>query len=178
MERQHARLDRITFDPDKCEGKPCIRGLRFPVSTLVGYLASGMSIEQLLGEWPELEAEDVHQALTYAAWSTTERVLEVAWLSRLRLLLDMNLPPSLCGALTKSGYAATHVRELGLQAAADEALVMLAQQRGETADLPGGWRWKEVFAVDVAPHLALPKALRQIDLAASSGAYATPVLIP
>jgi uncharacterized protein (DUF433 family) len=78
MERRHAKLDRITFDPNKCEGKACIRGLRFPVSTLVGYLASGQSIEQLLAEWPDLEAEDVRQALTYAAWSVTERVLEVA----------------------------------------------------------------------------------------------------
>lgn len=78
MERRHAKLDRITFDPDKCEGKACIRGLRFPVSTLVGYLASGMSTEQVLAEWPDLEVEDVRQALAYAAWSVTERVLEVA----------------------------------------------------------------------------------------------------
>lgn len=78
MERRHAKLDRITFDPNKCEGKACIRGLRFPVSTLVGYLASGLSIEQLLAEWPDLEADDVRQALAYAAWSVTERVLEVA----------------------------------------------------------------------------------------------------
>jgi uncharacterized protein (DUF433 family) len=78
MERRHATLDRITFDPEKCEGRPCIRGLRFPVSTLVGYLASGMTREQMLTEWPDLEAEDIRQALTYAAWSATERVLEVA----------------------------------------------------------------------------------------------------
>jgi predicted nuclease of predicted toxin-antitoxin system len=52
-------------------------------------------------------------------------------LSGLRLLLDMNLPPSLCGALERSGYPAVHVRDLGLQAATDEALVEIARQRGE-----------------------------------------------
>lgn len=78
MERRHATLDRITFNPEQCEGKPCIRGLRFPVSTLVGYLASGMTEAEVLGEWPELEPEGLRQALSYAAWSATERVLEVA----------------------------------------------------------------------------------------------------
>lgn len=52
-------------------------------------------------------------------------------MSGLRLLLDMNLPPSLCGALETSGYPAVHVRDLGLQAATDEALVEIARQRGE-----------------------------------------------
>lgn len=52
-------------------------------------------------------------------------------MSGLRLLLDMNLPPSLRGALEKSGYATAHVRDLGLHAASDEALVVLARQRGE-----------------------------------------------
>jgi uncharacterized protein (DUF433 family) len=78
MERRHATLDRITFKPEQCEGKPCIRGLRFPVATLVGYLASGMTTEQLLSEWPELQPEDIGQALACAAWSVGERVLEVA----------------------------------------------------------------------------------------------------
>lgn len=78
MERRHAKLDRITFNPQQCEGKPCIRGLRFPVTTLVGYLASGMTVQEILSEWPELEEEDIRQALAYAAWSAGERVLEVA----------------------------------------------------------------------------------------------------
>ena len=56
-------LERITVEPGKCGGRPCIRGLRFPVSTLVGYLAAGMSSEQMLEEWPDLEAEDIRQAL-------------------------------------------------------------------------------------------------------------------
>jgi uncharacterized protein (DUF433 family) len=78
MERRHAKLHRITVNPEQCGGKPCIRGLRFPVATVVGYLASGMTPDEVLVEWPELEADDLRQALAYAAWSATERVLDVA----------------------------------------------------------------------------------------------------
>ena len=78
MERRHPKLERISFNPEQCEGKPCIRGLRMPVATLVGYLASGMSKEEILKEWPQLEADDIQQALAYAAWSVGEKVLEVA----------------------------------------------------------------------------------------------------
>ncbi|MBN1605717.1 MAG: DUF433 domain-containing protein [Polyangiaceae bacterium] len=78
MERRHATLDRITFDPEQCEGRACIRGLRFPVASLLGYLAAGMTAEQILAEWPELEEADIRQALAYAAWTAGERVLDVA----------------------------------------------------------------------------------------------------
>ena len=78
MERRHAKLDRITFDPEKCLGKPCVRGMRLTVESLVGYLASGMTVEAILREWPELEPEDIRQALTFAAWSAGERVTEIA----------------------------------------------------------------------------------------------------
>jgi len=75
MERHYYRYERITIDPNKCFGKPCIRDLRMPVASLLGYLASGMTVEEVLEEWPELELEDIYQALGYAAWTTTERVL-------------------------------------------------------------------------------------------------------
>jgi uncharacterized protein (DUF433 family) len=78
MERHHPTLHRITFDPEKCTGKPCIRGLRMTVEALVGYLAAGMSHSEILAEWPELEEEDIRQALAYAAWSASDKVLEVA----------------------------------------------------------------------------------------------------
>jgi uncharacterized protein (DUF433 family) len=78
MERHHPKLDRITFDPDKCSGKACIRGLRITVEALIGYLASGMTTADLLREWPELQEEDIRQALTFASWSVGERVLDVA----------------------------------------------------------------------------------------------------
>ncbi len=58
---------RITFDPQVCTGKPSIRGLRFPVSRLLGLLASGEARETILAEYPYLEAEDIDEALRYAA---------------------------------------------------------------------------------------------------------------
>ncbi len=65
-------MDRITFDPGLMGGKPCIRGLRITVGTLVGLLASGKSKDQILERYPALEAEDIDQALSYAAWRSQE----------------------------------------------------------------------------------------------------------
>mgnify|MGYP001139468965 FL=1 len=75
MEIHHYRFDRITLDPTKCFGKPCIRGLRMPVASILSYLASGMTVDEVLREWPELEREDIYQALGYAAWAMEERVV-------------------------------------------------------------------------------------------------------
>jgi uncharacterized protein (DUF433 family) len=61
-------LDRITFDPNVMGGKPCIRGIRVTVGTLVGLLASGHTKEEILKLYPYLEEEDIDQALSYAAW--------------------------------------------------------------------------------------------------------------
>jgi uncharacterized protein (DUF433 family) len=62
MERRHPLFDRITLDPNKCMGKPCIRGLRIPVASILGYLSAGMTIDDILREWHELEPEDIYQA--------------------------------------------------------------------------------------------------------------------
>jgi len=78
MEIRHYRFDRITLDPDKCFGKPCIRGVRMPIASILSYLSSGMTIDELLREWPELEREDISQALGYAAWAMEERVVLTA----------------------------------------------------------------------------------------------------
>ena len=78
MERRHPTLTRITFDPEKCNGKACIRGLRIPVESIVRYLAAGMTHAEILAEWAELEEEDIRQALAFAAWSASDKVLEVA----------------------------------------------------------------------------------------------------
>lgn len=59
-------------------GVPCIRGLRIPVATVVGMLADGMSEEEILKAYPDLEAEDIHQALSYAAEAVRERELPLA----------------------------------------------------------------------------------------------------
>lgn len=52
-------LSRITVDPEICHGKPCVRGLRYPVETILEYLAGGDSVEDLLKEFPDLEREDI-----------------------------------------------------------------------------------------------------------------------
>jgi uncharacterized protein (DUF433 family) len=59
--------ERITVDPQVCTGRPCIRGLRFPVSRLLGLLAAGETREGILGAYPYLQAEDIDEALRYAA---------------------------------------------------------------------------------------------------------------
>jgi len=65
-------LTRITFDPAVMGGRPCIRGLRVTVGTLVGLLASGHSREEILKLYPYLEPEDIDEALAYAAWRVEE----------------------------------------------------------------------------------------------------------
>ena len=67
MELKHPLYARITIDPAVCAGKPCIRGMRFPVATLLGYLAGGVSMQQLLQDFPFLENEDVLEAIAFAA---------------------------------------------------------------------------------------------------------------
>jgi uncharacterized protein (DUF433 family) len=59
--------DRITIEPGKRAGKPCIRGLRISVSDVLDYLASGMTTEEILEEFPDLEAEDIQASLAFAA---------------------------------------------------------------------------------------------------------------
>jgi uncharacterized protein (DUF433 family) len=65
-------LNRITFDSKVMGGKPTIRGMRVTVSTIVGLVASGYSTKQILELYPYLEAEDISQALAYAAWRAEE----------------------------------------------------------------------------------------------------------
>jgi len=68
-------FDRITFDPKIMGGRACIRGMRIPVSVIVSQIAYGSSVDEVLGEYPDLEREDVSQALQYAAWLTREQVI-------------------------------------------------------------------------------------------------------
>jgi uncharacterized protein (DUF433 family) len=68
-------LERITHDPAVMGGKPCIRGMRVTVGTIMGLLASGHTEEQILKAYPYLEAGDVQAALAYAAWRTQETEL-------------------------------------------------------------------------------------------------------
>jgi uncharacterized protein (DUF433 family) len=69
-------IDRITLDPAICHGKPCIRGLRYPVENVLEWLASGMSVEEILADYEDLEREDILAALAFAARLTTPSVLK------------------------------------------------------------------------------------------------------
>jgi uncharacterized protein (DUF433 family) len=68
-------FDRITFDPNILGGKACIRGMRISVSLIVNLVANEMTVQQILDEYPDLEGEDIQQALRYAAWATEDIVL-------------------------------------------------------------------------------------------------------
>jgi len=72
------QLDRITQDPNRMGGKPCIRDLRVTVGMLVGQIGAGRSIDALLADYPYLERDDVLQALRYAAWRAEEREIKLA----------------------------------------------------------------------------------------------------
>jgi uncharacterized protein (DUF433 family) len=66
---------RITVNPSQLGGAPCIRGLRIPVAMVVGLVADGMTDEEVLAAYPDLEREDIHEALRYAADAVRERSL-------------------------------------------------------------------------------------------------------
>jgi uncharacterized protein (DUF433 family) len=69
---------RITIDPEKMDGVPCIRGFRIPVATVVNMVAEGMSTDQILDAFPDLEKNDIRNALKYAAEAVRERTLPLA----------------------------------------------------------------------------------------------------
>ncbi|HEY0007816.1 MAG TPA: DUF433 domain-containing protein [Tepidisphaeraceae bacterium] len=72
------KLDRITFDPQIMGGKPCIRGMRVTVSTVLKLLAGGMSRDEILTDYPYLETQDIDQSIEYAAMLADDRVLQRA----------------------------------------------------------------------------------------------------
>ena len=69
--------NRITLDPQICHGKPCIRGLRYPIESVLEWLASGMSIDEILADYEDLEREDILAVLAYVA-----RIAQVKSMSR------------------------------------------------------------------------------------------------
>jgi len=72
---QWMEFDRITFDTGILGGRACIRGLRIPVSVIVGQIAHGATTDEILKDYPDLEREDIRQALEYAAWLASEQVV-------------------------------------------------------------------------------------------------------
>ncbi|MET7254127.1 DUF433 domain-containing protein [Dyadobacter jiangsuensis] len=71
-------LERITIDPGICHGKPCIRGMRWPVEVIIDMLGSGMSISEILEDHPELEREDILASLNYAKMLVSGRTINEA----------------------------------------------------------------------------------------------------
>lgn len=69
---------RITVDPNQMGGMPCIRGLRIPAATVVGMVAEGMTEQEILDAYPDLEREDIREALRFAAEAVRERELPLA----------------------------------------------------------------------------------------------------
>jgi uncharacterized protein (DUF433 family) len=70
-------LQRISIDPNVCFGKPCIRGTRIWVSLILDFLSDGMTIEEILGEYPQLKGEDIRAAIAYGAEMARERYVEI-----------------------------------------------------------------------------------------------------
>ena len=71
--------ERITTNPEICHGKPCIRGLRYPVETILELLSSGMTTDEILAEYEDLERDDIYAVLAFAArLSRIKRVREIA----------------------------------------------------------------------------------------------------
>ena len=73
-QEEYKMFDRITFDPQIMGGRACIRGMRIPVSVIVGQIAHGATFEEILEGYPDLEKKDIQQAIEYAAWLTQEQV--------------------------------------------------------------------------------------------------------
>ena len=70
-------LSRISIDPNICFGKPCIKGHRIWVSLILDFLASGMTISELLEEYPQLQIEDIYDCLAYGAEMSRERYIDI-----------------------------------------------------------------------------------------------------
>lgn len=71
---QLSQFERITFDPQIMAGQACIRGMRMPVSLILNLVANGMTVPEIVTDYPYLEPEDIQQSLQYAAWLAQERV--------------------------------------------------------------------------------------------------------
>lgn len=77
-EERVMKYTRITIDPLQMDGLPCIRGLRIPVATIVGALAEGMTEQEVLDAYPDLQPEDIREALRFAAETLQERQIPLA----------------------------------------------------------------------------------------------------
>jgi uncharacterized protein (DUF433 family) len=113
-DQEKVMFDRITFDSQIMGGRACLRGMRIPVSVIVGQIAHGATWDEVLQGYPDLEREDIQQALEYAAWLTHEEV-RTAWRATMRFLADMGVSQQVVEWLRAHGHDAVHLRDEGLQ---------------------------------------------------------------
>jgi uncharacterized protein (DUF433 family) len=112
MEIRHYKFQRITLNPEKCFGKPCIRGLRMPVASILSYLSSGMTVEAILDEWPELEQEDIYRSLGLCRLGNGRTAcLPHGSSDSMKFLLNMNMPRELGRRLAAREHEWRHVRD-------------------------------------------------------------------
>lgn len=126
------KLDRVTIDPKICQGQPTLRGTRITGSVVLKMLAGGKSVPDVLTAYPELEVEDVQQAMRYAAWVVSDQILarsacpmEVA---PVRFLADVNLSPLTVTAPAKDGMDIARVSDVLPANASDETILDLARR--------------------------------------------------
>ncbi len=107
--------DRITIDPSVCHGKPCIRGLRYPVENVLEWLASGMTTEEILSDYEDLEREDILAALSYAARLTRVQCLEGRGTAQMKAPVSRLKDPDLQKAPQALMRASEKARQLAEQ---------------------------------------------------------------
>ncbi len=123
------RFERITLEPDKMGGVPCIRGLRIPVATVVGMVAEGMTTDEILEAYPRPRARRRSPgARVCRRGRAGAGASSQAW--RLRFLLDESLSPLVKPTLTAGGHDAVHVRDFGLTSASDPTVLPAALEDG------------------------------------------------
>jgi uncharacterized protein (DUF433 family)/predicted nuclease of predicted toxin-antitoxin system len=140
-------FDRITHDPKVLSGRATIRGLRVSVAHVLNLTANGMTPAEIVADIPDLELEDVRQALAYAAVLAEDQHHPLHdWV--VRFLADAGVSPKTLAFLRRLGHEAIHVRDLGMQRATDRNIVDRARTDGSvvlTFDLDFG----EILALGV-----------------------------